>query len=207
MNAPILSNKIFSLKLVRNRSARVYLCGPIAKNDWRHDLVPGLREAFGEDAYARARAQCDVVTELPTITGGVACVGPWFVSCDHGCAHGPGKHGAIGSCDDEAVTNDIHEGRSVVFHANIERIRRADAVFTYIDRKEAYGSAFELGVAMDQGKPIFVGFPPNAPWRDDMWFPAQGGLGSPSGHVGPVKAVWAKFCDTLNFGLKTAKQY
>jgi hypothetical protein len=207
MSAPIFPNTIPSLRLVRNRPIRVYACGPIAKNCWRHKLVPGLREAFGEDAYARARAQHDVVTELPTITRGVVCIGPWFVSCDHGCAHGPGKHGAIGSCDDEAVINDVREGRSVVFDANIERIRRADAVFAYIDRAEAYGSAVEIGFAKALCKPIFIGFSPHAPWRDDMWFAAQAGLGSPSGHVGPVKAVWAKFCETLNVGLKTMKQY
>jgi hypothetical protein len=51
MSAPVLSNAIPSLRLVRNRSARVYLCGPIAKNDWSRELVPRLREAFGDDAH------------------------------------------------------------------------------------------------------------------------------------------------------------
>lgn len=59
MSAPIPSDTIPSLRLVRNRSARVYLCGPIAKNDWRRELLPGLREAFGEDAHCQ-------FTSLPT---------------------------------------------------------------------------------------------------------------------------------------------
>ena len=44
MNAPMPTN--IPLKRVRGSRKRVYLCGPIAKNCWRHRLVPGLREAF-----------------------------------------------------------------------------------------------------------------------------------------------------------------
>jgi Nucleoside 2-deoxyribosyltransferase len=190
-----------SLRWVRGRPTRVYLCGPIAKNCWRHKLVPDLRNAFGSEDE-RACARHDVVTELPTITAGFVCVGPWFIGCDHGCAHGQGTHGTEGGgCLDEPLgTQDLSD----VFHANIERIRRADAVFAYIDRTEAYGSAYELGAAAILGKSIFVGFPPNASWQDDMWFAAQAGLGSKRGHVGPVEVVWAKFCMTLDISLKVA---
>ena len=89
--------------------------------------------------------------------------------------------------------------------SNIERIRRADAVFAYIDRNGAYGSPFELGVAKLLDKPIFIGFSPDAPWRDDMWFSAQAGLGDPSGHVGSVEALWVTFCQPLGVSLKGAK--
>jgi hypothetical protein len=92
-----------------------------------------------------------------------------------------------------------------VFEANIERIRRADALFAYFDREEAYGSATEIGVAMALGKPIFVGFAPEAPWQDDLWFAAQAGFGSKAGHVGPVEALWGKFCLTIDVALKLAK--
>ena len=48
---------------------RVYLAGTMVKNDWRHYLVPGLREHDGSDGSL----------ELPDFT----YVGPFFVSCDH----------------------------------------------------------------------------------------------------------------------------
>jgi hypothetical protein len=189
-----------SLRMVRGRPVRVYLCGPIAKNCWRHRLVPGFRDAFcGEEG---AHARYDVVTELATITPGFVCVGPWFIGCDHGCAHGQGTHGTEGrGCLEDPLGR---QNRSDVYHANMERIRRADAVFAYIDREKALGSAFELGAAMDRGKPIFVGFPPDKPWQHDMWFAAQAGLGSKSGHVGPVEVLWKKFCLILDVALKVA---
>jgi hypothetical protein len=88
-----------------------------------------------------------------------------------------------------------------VFRANIERINRADAVFAYFDRAEAYGSGFELGHASAIGKPLFVGFPPGVAWRDDMWFSAQAGLGGATGHVGAVEELWKKFCGMIGTGL------
>src|SRR5271156_6450402 len=96
-------------------------------------------------------------------------------------------------CWSGAVGND----HDAVFQANLERIRRADAVFAYIDRAGAYGSAFEIGVAWALCLPTFVGFSTGALWRDDMWFPARSGVGDPRGHVGPVKNLWAQFCRTL----------
>ena len=133
-----------------------------------------------------------MLTELLTIRSGFTCCGPWFVGCDHGCMHGRSRHGALGYCFD----ND-QQDRSIVFHANIERINRADAVFAYIDRAEAYGSGFELGYASAVGKPVFVGFPAGVRWRDDMWFSAQAGLGRVTGHVGAVEGLWKKFCDMI----------
>jgi Nucleoside 2-deoxyribosyltransferase len=186
-----------SLRLVRSRPVRVYLCGPVKKNCWRHQLVPGLRHEFPADGE---RARHDVLTELPTISTGFTCNGPWFVGCDHGCMHGRCSHGALGYCFDNG-----EQDRSIVFRANIERINRADAVFAYIDRAQAYGSAFELGYAGAIGMPIFVGFPPRVSWRDDMWFSAQAGLGSATGHAGAVEVLWKKFCDTIETGLRNTR--
>ena len=53
MSALIPTN-IPSLRLVRNRPVRVYLCGPIKRNCWRHKLVPGLRNAFPPDGERAA---------------------------------------------------------------------------------------------------------------------------------------------------------
>ena len=176
---------------------RVYLCGPIAKNCWRHK-VPELRDAFSGDERPRESARHDVYTALPTITTGVVCVGPWFVGCDHGCAHGRSTHGTEGNGCLRDTLGEQH--RDDVFQANVTRIRGADAVFAYIDRKEAYGSAFEFGLAKALGKPIFIGFPAKGRWRDDMWFAATAGLGGPAGHVGSVELLWTKFCRILGVG-------
>lgn len=193
----LIPNNTLSLRLVRNRPVRVYLCGPVKKNCWRHQLVPGLRHEFPADGE---RALHDVLTELPTISTGFTCNGPWFVGCDHGCMHGRCSHGALGYCFDNG-----EQDRSIVFRANIERINRADAVFAFIDRAQAYGSAFELGYASAIGKPIFVGFPPRVSWRDDMWFSAQAGLGGATGHAGSVEVLWKKFCDTIGTGLQNTR--
>ena len=60
----------------------LYLAGKIGKNDWRHPLIPGLRERTWSDG--------------PIITPTYEYVGPFFVACSHGCAHGPNSHGVIG---------------------------------------------------------------------------------------------------------------
>jgi hypothetical protein len=114
--------------------------------------------------------------------------------------HGPCQHGALGYCFDEG-----QQDRDIVFRANIERINRADAVFAYIDRGEAYGSPFELGYARGKGKPIFVGFPPKVPWQNDMWFSAQAGLGLKAGHVGEVTTLWRQFCQRLDLEIRLAE--
>ncbi len=59
----------------------VYFAGKIGKNDWRHGLVPALR---GHDW-----GDCAIDTEA------YRYVGPFFVSCDHGCNHNPHGHGAV----------------------------------------------------------------------------------------------------------------
>lgn len=177
----------------RPGSLRVYLCGPIGKNGWRNVLVPDLSGAFAEGEHHRQLARYDVVTELPTITPGIVCVGPWFIACDHGCAHGRSTHGTEGGgCLEDGLGRQNQSGE--VFDVNLKRLRRADAVFAYFDREEAYGSAFELGVAHALGKPIYVGFPPGVRWRIDMWFPACASLGRSGGNVGPVQELWRHFC-------------
>ena len=179
-------------------SLRVYLGGPIGKNDWRHQLVPGLSNAFAENGDQHERARRDVMTELPTITPSVVCVGPWFIGCDHGCAHGRSTHGTEGG----GCLADVPgpQFRRDVFDTNLKRLRRADAVFAYFDRKEAYGSAFELGAAHALGKPIYAGFPRRASWQDDMWFPACAGLGQAEGNVGSLQELWQQFCLVIGAG-------
>jgi len=77
---PIIARKPVRFKpLLR---PRVYIAGKVAKLDFRHDLVPGLRDWRRENGSLECR---DFIY-----------VGPFFNSCDHGCMHGPGSHGVVG---------------------------------------------------------------------------------------------------------------
>lgn len=179
-------------------SVRVYLCGPIAKSDWRHKLVPDLRDALSDHCNYRDMVRQNIAYELETITPGIVCNGPWFVSCDHGCGHGKNTHGVDGDqcCGDPSHYMD----RRDVFCSALSRIEHAHAVFAYFDRREAYGSCVEICHAHMVGKPVFVGFPRRGRVRDDMWFPAQMGFGNPRGHVGKLSTLWDQFCQSLAVG-------
>jgi len=67
---------------------RIYLAGKIAKNDWRHEVVTNL---------GRALVIGDQWSRWPVLEkavfGAHDYVGPFFISDDHGCAHGAGAHG------------------------------------------------------------------------------------------------------------------
>ncbi len=202
-----------------DRPFSVYLAGPIQKMDWRHKIVPGLREKYFDETDKHGVAKFDTSTEMATITEDVVCVGPWFVACDHGCFHGPGSHGALGGLErltpkalKALLTNLALQGltqegiedcpapgndnnRQTVFHTSIAQIRRSDAVFCYVDRKGAYGTNFELGYAHALEIPIFVSFSDGQrALSDDMWFAAMAGVGSHGGDVGPVEVLWERFC-------------
>jgi hypothetical protein len=172
------------------REILVYLCGKISKSDWRHKIVLGLRYESGDpDSWERARY--DDAFDLPTITRGFTCCGPWVIGCDHGCVHGRGTHGTEGG----GCLPFGEQDRTDVFQISLARIRRADAVFAYIDRPDAHGSLVEIGYAKQHSKLVFVGFPrTKTRWREDMWFCAQADDYDPGGHVGSVEELWTKFC-------------
>lgn len=184
------------------KEMKVYLCGPIAKNCWRHKIVPRLSQIsdWGD-------AISSIV--LPTIDYGLLCNGPWFVSTNYGPTHDPGRHGAVSTTKLHQVLDEQQE----IFNVNLERIRCADAVFAYIDRAEAYGSMVEIGFAHALGKPIFIAFPLHSPWREDMWFPVAAGIAAePIGssnstpmeiegyncHLGSVENTWDMFAQTMH---------
>lgn len=131
----------------------IYLGGKIGKNDWRHDLIPGLRE--------RTWSGGPIIT--PTYQYG----GPFFVSCSHGCLHGPNQHGAIGreDCCESILT------RQQVIENNRTAIAKADLILAYITATDCHGTLFELGYASALAKRIIVAFAPGIP-AADFWFPA-----------------------------------
>lgn len=167
----------------------IYLAGKIDKNDWRHSIVDGLREAIFEPPCTTGEVPQDTwpilensinpeewSTEDVTVTepyslGSFNYVGPFFVGCDHGCFHGDNQHGYIDRIN-------FHTGKyksrptatyyqSMVVNLCKQAIEKADIVFAWIDRPDAYGTIAEIGYSVALGKPTFVSGPE---MFDDLWF-------------------------------------
>lgn len=75
---------------------KFYCAGKIAKNDWRHTLVPELRSTSGEMTYktrSHGHIPCWPEAIVDGLWGEHDYVGPFFLGDDHGCLHGAGTHG------------------------------------------------------------------------------------------------------------------
>lgn len=101
---------------------RFYFAGKITKNDWRHQVVKGLRDALYSSMTNQdvgSRFDGDYYYDTPfakghdylpgnglillnAILGGHDYVGPFFVACDHGGFHGDSQHGVAASLSDNA---------------------------------------------------------------------------------------------------------
>lgn len=89
----------------------IYLAGKIAKNDWRHTIVNGLRKAvdFFDDDGVRLNQPWYTWPPLPkAIFDYHTYTGPFFISCDHGCAHGPNEHGVAAAAASGVVGEKIY---------------------------------------------------------------------------------------------------
>lgn len=139
---------------------KVYLAGKIGKNDWRTSIV-GAHAGLGDhDAAAEWPVRARAVLERHDY------VGPYFIACDHGCAHGRDSHGVVApqpGCFDSAP-------RALVVERCLEAVQRADLVFAWVDSVTAYGTIFELGYARALGKPVVVAHPRGFYDASDLWF-------------------------------------
>lgn len=135
---------------------KVYFAGKIGKNDWRHQLVPGLRN----HAWGDGDLDC----------GNFIYTGPFFIGCDHGCFHGPKTHGAFAK---ECSGGEV-EGPAT-WTQTVQRCRRgvisADLIFVYVESLDCIGSMVELGIAIARDTPVYLCV---APWvnHDEFHFPA-----------------------------------
>lgn len=148
----------------------VYLAGKITKNGWR-DTILNYRTG--------AHPERDDFDTWPVVAGAVLghdYTGPFFISCDHGCAHGDGTHGAgagqfydgphtadLANCLDEACPP-----RATVARLCLDAIRRSDLVFAWMPLADAHGTLFELGYALALGKSVIIGVTTDPP--RDAWF-------------------------------------
>lgn len=122
---------------------RIYLAGKIAKNDFRHKLVPELRgtEWPGSPIECKDFIYC----------------GPFFANCDHGCSHGPTRHGVVSDwpCQGQSGMTD-GQIRDQVIVTNNNALEIADVVFAYITCLTAYGTLVELGAAYATNKQVVL---------------------------------------------------
>ena len=136
----------------------IYIAGKIAKDDFRQNLVPGLR---GWEAM-EGPIECD----------GFDYVGPFFRSCDHGCYHQPGSHGlAASGCGGIEITH------RQVFDRNQAALVSADMLLAFIDAPDCYGTLVEIGWAACTGIPIYLAFAPGID-HAELWY-AQMASASP----------------------------
>lgn len=151
----------------------IYLAGKIGHTDWRHGVF-GMRGLDEEEARNWS--------PQPTSFEGVQYVGPFFVGCDHGCAHGSDAHGQGGGC--------LGPGhREQTARDCLAQVRAADLVYAWLDEltpnpthSSAYGTLVEIGYALALGKPVVVAatrapLDPESPGVavdrypiDDLWF-------------------------------------
>lgn len=174
----------------------IYFAGKIAKRNWRAEIL-GSRAGSHNDAETNMDCLFDPKVDLREDHGSFWYGGPFFISCDHGCAHGPGRHAASGSCYDDGHDR-LLSWRPKIWAANRALIERADRVFAYIDETDCFGTLIELGYAAALKKPLRVVFGRNVPIEkfDDMWMAREcGGPGySPwYGYVGEPREAFADF--------------
>lgn len=160
-------------------SPRVYIAGKIGKNDFRHAIIPRLREWRHE--YGSLAC------------GGFTYVGPFFSSCDHGCRHGPSSHGVTGNGCEEPI-----ETREGVYTRNQTALYSADLVFAYIDATDCHGTLFELGCAKMADIPVTLTFAPGID-IDDFWYARQASAKQRGTSVYARADLPFAFANALNF--------
>lgn len=141
-----------------HKPLKLYLAGKIKKNDFRHRIVPTLREHDANGGYLE--------------TEGFTYAGPFFVACDHGCYHSPNGHGSIAA--GECITGEATQSQAEVIRRNNVAIDSADLVFAYITTTDCYGTLIEIGrTTITPRRPrLAIAFAPGVP-VDDFWYCAS----------------------------------
>ena len=164
---------------------KLYAAGKISKNDWRRVIIGGLPEVNNCEPEIW---DPDLLIDCQTFR----YCGPFFVRCDHGCAHRPAGHAAAGCSDDHWLDDDgLHPK---VWNVNRARLRSADIVLAYINEVDCFGTLVEIGLAAETSKPIAVGFGRQITDEQvaDMWMAAMPAL---KVYRGSAETVWRSFAD------------
>ena len=153
---------------------KVYLAGRIEKNGWRHRVVEGLRNSLLSTHVERL----DIYEKWKpwpilhkSILGYYDYVGPYFISDDHGCAHGCDTHGAAaienGGCLDN-LNKDMM--KMWIYSRCLKAIDDCEMLVAWIDDKEAFGTIAEIGYAYAMKKDITI---LGSNYISDLWFTYQ----------------------------------
>ena len=122
------------------RKPIIYFAGKIGRHDWRCELfgknrIGGVNSSDGPDGFKTIFDK----TYLRDM-GAFMYGGPFFISCDHGCAHGPASHGAGSNGCLDGATEGVRKTHAAIWKVNRARIERADHVFSYINETDCYGT-------------------------------------------------------------------
>lgn len=165
-----------------------YLAGKISENNWR-----GLIAGFGNYFY-HSLDQVDPdddleVNEYLTITG------PFFISCDHGCYHGPESHGVLGKkyetshgllSEDKTGCMGSYFSEKEVVNICKSQIDRAEILFAFIEDESCHGTLAEIGYAHAKGKNVLIRFA-NSELEEKMWF-----IKKLEQRIGDISKDWAR---------------
>jgi hypothetical protein len=146
-----------------SRKPHVYFAGKIAKNDWRHPIVPELRNMQYDHG--------------PFDAGAYIYNGPFFVACDHGCHHGPTTHGVLPASDGSygpcfLPSEHAQPERREVARRALEGVRKSQLVFAYINALDCVGTIMEIGIAVQMRKPVALCIDTRIDGRE-FWLPAE----------------------------------
>ncbi len=160
----------------RTDELRLYLAGKIAKVDWRQEVMPGPPS----ESVCYDKTAWSVAEHL--LGRDVHYTGPFFLSDDHGCTHGPGTHGRGHDCGSNGG-----DSRRDTVRLCLKAIDSSTGVFAWLDDPTAHGTLFEIGYAKGRGIPVIVGTPTadeahvvrthrsaTREGRPEMWFALEG---------------------------------
>lgn len=132
----------------------IYFAGKIGKSDWRHEIIPNLRDAwFGEECQGGGDPES--ISPIIWREDGhtLKCVGPYFVGCDHGCYHGASTHGQLSDLSkfsehcvvkSKETAHEWMRERKKIYQRCIGWLDFSDVIFAYIDDEGAYGTLCEI---------------------------------------------------------------
>jgi len=138
----------------------IYFAGKIRHDCWRHGLINGLRNHHWRLGHLEQQQ--------------FVCVGPFFISCNHGCYQQRSTHGTsnptLGGCPP-----DTEYGQAKVAALCRQAVACADLVFCFIDAVDCYGTIAEIERAHVLGIPVVIAFAPGIATarRNDFWFVSQ----------------------------------
>jgi hypothetical protein len=158
--------------MTKDYGKKIYLAGKIYPGDYRHQVVSHLR-MLGE-FYENPEMEWPIFKK--TIAGKHHYVGPYFIACDHRCSHGKNTHGYGIGCGGKVIEDEYNEHcpdagrRPHIVKQRENAILNSDIVFAWIDDLTAFGTLFELGLAVKHDKRVILALKNKEEIRENLWF-------------------------------------